>query len=152
MSSYWGIACLVATTQLGEITSMSAGEPALERYRWQNRALLVFAPDVDSTHYLRQQEMLSNAEPGLNERDVVVISVLKDMVSTRERPAAPISAEDLRDAHDVLPHDFRVVLIGKDGGVKLRRDEPIPAADLFALIDSMPMRKQEIGRRAGRVR
>jgi hypothetical protein len=93
--------------------------------------------------------MLLNAESGLNERDVVVISVLKDMVSTRERPAAPVSADDLRDAYDVLPHDFRVVLIGKDGGVKLRQDEPILAADLFALIDSMPMRKQEMRRPAG---
>jgi Domain of unknown function (DUF4174) len=93
--------------------------------------------------------MLLNAESGLNERDVVVISVLKDIVSTRERPAAPVSADDLRDAYDVLPHDFLVVLIGKDGGVKLRQDEPILAADLFALIDSMPMRKQEMGRRPG---
>jgi hypothetical protein len=98
-------------TQLGEITSMSAGGTALAPYRWENRVLLVFAPDVDSAHYLRQQEMLLNAESGLNERDVVVISVLKDVVSTRERLAAPVSADDLRDAYDVLPHDFLVVLI-----------------------------------------
>jgi hypothetical protein len=128
---------------------MSIGETALDGYRWQNRLLLVFAPDADSALYRRQQEMLLVAECGLNERDVVVISVLKDVVSTKERPAAPVSADDLRDAYDVLPHDFRVVLIGKDGGVKLRQDEPILAADLFALIDSMPMRKQEMRRPAG---
>jgi hypothetical protein len=128
---------------------MSIGETALDGYRWQNRLLLVFAPDADSALYRRQQEMLLVAECGLNERDVVVISVLKDVVSTKERPAAPVSADDLRDAYDVLPHDFRVVLIGKDGGVKLSQDEPILAADLFALIDSMPMRKQEMRRPAG---
>ena len=149
MRSYWGIACLVAMTQLGEITSMSAGEPALERYRWQNRALLVFAPDVDSTLYVRQQEMLLDVEAGLNERDVVVISVLGDVVEVERRPDAAASAVELRDSHDVLSGDFRVVLIGKDGGVKLRQDEPILAADLFALIDSMPMRRQEMGRRSG---
>jgi Domain of unknown function (DUF4174) len=43
---------------------MSAGETALAGYRWENRVLLVFAPDVDSTLYLRQQEMLLGAEPG----------------------------------------------------------------------------------------
>ena len=149
MCFYWGIACIVAMTQLGEITSMSVGETALAGYRWENRLLLVFAPDVDRTLYLRQQEMLSDAKPGLNERDVVIISVLKDIVSTKERLAAPVSADDLRDAYDVLPHEFRVVLIGKDGGVKLRQDAPILAADLFGLIDSMPMRQQEIGRRPG---
>ena len=128
---------------------MSAGETALAGYRWENRVLLVFAPDVNSTLYLRRQEMLLDAQPGLNERDIVVISVLKGTVSTKERLDAPVSADDLRDAYDVLPHDFRVVLIGRDGGVKLRQDEPILAADLFALIDSMPMRKQEMGRRPG---
>jgi Domain of unknown function (DUF4174) len=128
---------------------MSAGETALAGYRWENRVLLVFAPDVDSTLCLRQHEMLLDAKPGLNEHDVVVISVLKDIVSTKERPAAPVSADALRDAYDVLPHDFRVVLIGKDGGVKLRQDEPISMANLFALIDSMSMRKQEMGRRPG---
>ena len=114
---------------------MSAGETALAGYRWENRVLLVFAPDADSALYLRQQEMLLVAESGLNERDIVIIFVIQDIVSTKERPAAPVSAVDLRDAYDVLPHEFRVVLIGKDGGVKLRQEEPILAADLFALIE-----------------
>jgi Domain of unknown function (DUF4174) len=68
--------------------------------------------------------------------------------SEREAGGA-VAAVDLRDAYDVLPHDFRVVLIGRGGGVKLRQAEPILAADLFALIDSMPRRKQEMGRRPG---
>ena len=127
---------------------MSAGETALDGYRWQNRLLLVFAPDADSALYRRQQEMLLVAERGLNERDMVIICVIRDAVSTKGRPAAAVAAVDLRDAYGVLPQEFRVVLIGKDGGVKLRQEEPISAADLFALIDSMPMRKQEMGQRS----
>ena len=126
---------------------MSTGETALDGYRWQNRLLLVFAPDADSALYRRQQEMLLVAERGLNERDMVIIFVIRDAVSTKGRPAAPVAAVDLRDAYGVLPHEFRVVLIGKDGGVKLRQEEPISVADLFALIDSMPMRKQEMRKR-----
>ena len=110
--------------------------------------LLVFAPDADSALYRRQQEMLLVAERGLNERDMVIICVIRDAVSTKGRPAAAVAAVDLRDAYGVLPHEFRVVLIGKDGGVKLRQEEPISMADLFALIDSMPMRKQEMGQRS----
>ena len=135
MRSYRGIGCLVAMTQLGEITSMSAGETALAGYRWENRVLLVFAPDVDSTLYLRQQEMLLVAEPGLNERDIVVVSVLEDSVATTGGSAAGGSASDLRDAYDVLPHRFCVVLIGKDRGVKLRQEELVRSAELFALIE-----------------
>jgi hypothetical protein len=130
---------------------MSAGETALAGYRWKNRLLLVFAPDADSALCRRQQEMLLVVEHGLNERDIVVIFVIEDALSTKRKPTPNVSAVDLRDAYDVLPHEFRVVLIGKDGGVKLRQEEPILMADLFALIDSMPMRKQEMGRRSERI-
>jgi Domain of unknown function (DUF4174) len=130
---------------------MSAGETALAGSRWKNRLLLVFAPDADSALCRRQQEMLLVVEHGLNERDIVVIFVIEDALSTKRKPTPNVSAVDLRDAYDVLPHEFRVVLIGKDGGVKLRQEEPISMADLFALIDSMPMRKQEMGRRSERI-
>jgi len=39
-----------------------------------------------------------------------------------------------------------VVLIGKDGGEKLRSAQPITAERLFATIDAMPMRQSETGR------
>jgi hypothetical protein len=123
---------------------MSAEEAPLETYRWAKRVLLVFAPDADSALYQRQQEMLLVGEHGLNERDMVVILVITSAVSLKEKPAARVSAVELRDAYGVLPHEFQVVLIGKDGGVKLRQEEPISLADLCALIDSMPMRKQEM--------
>jgi hypothetical protein len=92
--------------------------------------------------------MLLVGEHGLNERDMVVILVITSAVSLKEKPAARVSAVELRDAYGVLPHEFQVVLIGKDGGVKLRQEEPISLADLFALIDSMPMRRQEMGQRS----
>ena len=123
MRSCWGIACIIAMIRLGEVTPMSAGETAFDGYRH-----------------------------GLNERDIVVIFVIEDAVSTKGRPAGPVSAVDLREVYGALPHEFRVVLVGKDGGVKLRQEEPISAADLFALIDSMPMRKQEMRQRSERVR
>ena len=134
--------------QLVEITLRSAGRTALEKYRWEHRLLLVFARDADSALYRRQQEMLLVAERGLNEREMIIIFVIRDAVSTKGRPAAPVAAVNLRDAYGVLPHEFRVVLLGKDGGVKLRQEEPISMADLFALIDSMPMRQREMGQRS----
>ena len=42
---------------------------------------------------------------------------------------------------------FEVLLIGKDGGVKLRRDKPVAAFEITALIDTMPMRQDEMRRR-----
>jgi putative N-acetylmannosamine-6-phosphate epimerase len=39
---------------------------------------------------------------------------------------------------------FEVILIGKDGGVKKRKTELMTTEELFAIIDSMPMRQSEM--------
>ena len=58
-------------------------------------------------------------------------------------------AEGLRRRFDVAPGSFAVILIGKDGGVKLRKTEPVKRQELYGLIDQMPMRIREA--RAARV-
>ena len=45
--------------------------------------------------------------------------------------------------------DFEVVLIGKDGGIKARTDNPNALEDLLALIDTMPMRRTEMQLKEG---
>ena len=42
------------------------------------------------------------------------------------------------------PGEFRAILVGKDGTVKLNRRSVVSDEDLFSLIDSMPMRRQEM--------
>ena len=42
---------------------------------------------------------------------------------------------------------FEVVLIGLDGGVKLRKESPLSKEDLYAIIDGMPMRRAELNRK-----
>ena len=41
-------------------------------------------------------------------------------------------------------NDFEVILIGLDGGIKLRQDQTLLKQDLFRIIDAMPMRRNEI--------
>jgi hypothetical protein len=41
-------------------------------------------------------------------------------------------------------HQNEIVLIGLDGGVKLRQNEFLGCEDLFAIIDGMPMRRREL--------
>jgi len=44
----------------------------------------------------------------------------------------------------VRPTDFTVILIGKDGGEKLRSHQPISLDTLRSTIDAMPMRQEEM--------
>ena len=57
-------------------------------------------------------------------------------------------AEAIRKKFDVPPGLFTVILVGKDGGVKLRQNPEVKLKDIFALIDAMPMRQQEMRQKA----
>ena len=54
------------------------------------------------------------------------------------------TAAALREKFDSPPGRFTVILVGKDGGVKLMRYTGTRLNDIFALIDAMPMRQEEI--------
>jgi hypothetical protein len=52
--------------------------------------------------------------------------------------------QQLRDAFDIGADDHVLLLVGKDGGVKARGPLTTPLADVFQLIDGMPMRQREM--------
>jgi len=80
-----------------------------------------------------QTACLAQRRQALDDRDVRVVTVTPKEAA-RDWPAA---------AGQPASDRFRVLLIGKDGGVKLRRDRPVDPAELESLIDTMPMRRQE---------
>jgi|GEM_PF-1327235 len=119
----------------------------LARYRWKSRVLIVFGPHAEDERFLTQMEELADRAKDLKSRDVVVLPVLargKAGVATRRDGAI------LRELFAAEPRHFRVVLIGKDGSVKLREEFPLDANRLFDVIDAMPMRQQEMKARRGR--
>lgn len=123
---------------------MSAAMTMFQAYQWQNRLLLVFAPDDDHEDLRRQHSMLVAARHVLDERQTVVITVTRESVSALGPAPANPPATDIRRAYGIGPQDFEVLLIGKDGGVKVRQGEPLPVADLTTRIDAMPMRWREM--------
>ena len=106
--------------------------------------VIILADSNDRSIASRQRRMLAGVRGGLIERDMVVVSVVGDRVRVDGRGTDRIGADDLRRAVDTSTAAFSVLLIGKDGGVKLRSAEPVGAERLFALIDTMPMRRQEM--------
>ena len=83
------------------------------------RILLIAAPSLNDDAYRTQAVLLLPALAGLNERDFVV----QIQFGTKS---------------------FSVVLIGKDGGEKLRRATPLSPEELFAIVDARPMRRAEM--------
>ena len=109
----------------------------LEEKKDHRRVLLLYGRD-DAQHYMiEQQEALSEERDGLAERDIDVIVLVASLVMEPDR-------QFLMHDYKLLPsEDFVGWLIGKDGGVKETYKKPISAQELFRVVDSMPMRKQE---------
>jgi hypothetical protein len=103
----------------------------LDAYRWKNRPVLLFAPSPDDPAYVEQRALFHAAAEGLLEREIVVL------IDTE-----PKEDGELRRRFDV--QGFEVLLVGKDGGVKLRKQKPIASEELRSEMDLMPMRRREI--------
>ena len=111
---------------------------------WQKRVLLIFAANQDGADYRQQQTLLKTVADGLIDRDMAVIRVFSDNHLVIDLQSYDQSVASFHQHFAVAPGEFRVILVGKDGTIKLDRDSAVSDDDLFSLIDSMPMRRQEI--------
>ncbi|NBB90320.1 MAG: DUF4174 domain-containing protein [Spirochaetes bacterium] len=150
----------LAFTYGGQAMAQHSSEGfSMDRFRWNNRPLVVFAPSVENDDYVEQLRRLEDAARELADRDMVVIHALDDTgpssavggrielfdtSSPRRETLSAGAVASLRDTYGVGEQEYAVLLIGKDGGVKLRSAEPVSTAALFSLIDSMPMRRREM--------
>ena len=124
--------------------AVAQGDFSLDRYQWQNRLIVLAAPSADDSRYAEQLRFLTGQERALNERDLIIIRLLSEGESRAgDTTLNRADAASLRKGLE-LPESFQFLLIGKDGGVKHRSDQPVSAADLYSQIDAMPMRQREM--------
>jgi hypothetical protein len=117
-------------------------------YLWKNRLLLIFSPSESYTDHRVQKGELEKQMAEVVDRDLIVFEIfVKGESRIGKSPIANPMAESLRSKFDVKPEDFAVLLIGKDGGEKLRSTEHIHVEEIFSLIDAMPMRQSEMRER-----
>ncbi|MEQ9300670.1 MAG: DUF4174 domain-containing protein [Cyclobacteriaceae bacterium] len=123
-------------------------EDLLREYRWKNRIVLIFSVDSSHKQSLTQLNELTSVWEDVEERDMLTFLVRKNRVTDQgDQLISAINAASLRNQFSIAEEEFAVLLIGKDGGVKLRSKEEVIATDLFGLIDGMPMRRGEIRRK-----
>jgi hypothetical protein len=115
----------------------------LDVFRWKARVLVVSAPSAADPRLATQIQWLHAREPGLRERDLVIVTLVGQKVEGRGH----LDARPLRSATQLPADRFGVALIGKDGSEALRQSEPIKMEELFQTIDAMPMRRDEMARR-----
>jgi hypothetical protein len=134
---------LYGATKIDETNSAYAPVESLAAFQWKNRVFILFA-DKDNARAARQENQLLADRSALDERDMVVLKVSVGKVRPLFGAADGLDGEAIRhDLEGPEAGEFAAFLLGKDGTVKLKVSEPITNGELFAIIDSMPMRAAE---------
>ena len=119
----------------------------LNVYRWKNRLLMVFSPSPDHSDYQSLLKEMQDRQNGLRDRDVLVFEIFEKGPSRLDNSPMPKDSVDfLRKKFSAGQGSFLVILIGKDGEEKMRRQK-VSLTEIFAVIDGMPMRQREMKER-----
>jgi len=117
----------------------------LDSLRWKNRVLVLFSPSESDASFQLQKQGLASSAGEVLDRDLMILEIVEQGQSgAGNQLLSEKSVQDIRKRLGAQRGSFQVLLIGKDGGVKFRSSEPVSMKDLFGLIDSMPMRRQEM--------
>ena len=102
----------------------------LNQYLWKNRIILTFAKDEDHPDLIKLK-----AEMKENNCEILNRDLLHFHFSNDGKIGNHTTTND---------QSFRILLIGKDGGIKYESNRSVSLIHLLELIDSMPMRQDEM--------
>jgi hypothetical protein len=142
----------MAASLAGPLPSAHAqfGTDPLAEDRRDKRLFILFSPSEADARLTAATGALASRRCSLADRDIVVAIVPGDGTGrVGERPLTRSESDALRARHGVGADAFAFVLVGKDGGEKLRTSGVPPLDEVFARIDGMPMRRAEITDRPG---
>ncbi len=121
-----------------------AGLTTLAALHNQARPLLIFARKPDDSQMGIQLRILDEHAAQARDRQIVPLALPYHSPAPSALQLSDTDAEAARRRFHVAPSDFVVILLGKDGGVKLRSSKPISMEKLDDTVDAMPMRKGEM--------
>lgn len=130
---------LTVVVSLITLTTHGADMNRLSDYQWENRLILVQAADENASEI----ETLRSARAGVDDRDIVwFVHTGPDVVSNQKALSSSLES-DVKALLEESRSNERVLLIGKDGGIK-SRESSLDLDAIFRRIDAMPMRVREM--------
>ena len=103
----------------------------LEEYIWKNRVIVTFSPNKTNTDRIQILNSIHKNLCEFNSRNIIHIDML---FNEKNHEIEKLS---------LSPSEFRLILIGKDGWIKLNTRKT-SLEEIFSLIDTMPMRQEEM--------
>jgi hypothetical protein len=119
---------------------------SLDDFQWKNRLLIIYSVNQKSTQLEGHLAKINQNKEGYKERDLKVIILINHKVeiwNSNENHNLQFN-KIIKELNIEETQPYQNLLIGKDGGVKLRSNSPISNEKLFRTIDAMPMRQREM--------
>jgi hypothetical protein len=124
----------------------AAAAAELDDFLWQRRPLLLFAPSESDPRLVETVRRIEASRCDFADRDMVLGLIVTEGTSTLDGQVVDTSqARRLLSEFGIRANTFSAVLIGKDGGEKLRINAVPNLSAIYAVIDGMPMRSAEMG-------
>lgn len=117
---------------------------SLKEYRWKNRIIILVDGENDTAKFQKQYEAITAEGSAFRDRDLILLLLKEDLVELSNDNESEIDGTQLRNELKIDPAFEGVILIGKDGGIKMREIFHVEPQTIFDLIDSMPMRQAEM--------
>ena len=121
------------------------GAQELRKYQWKNRIVLIISKDSLSKIYKAQIKEFESDRNGFENRKLLVYHVLPNTHKMIKKHNTRWQTNSgLYDTYNPHNENFKCILIGLDGGVKIEQNELLTKKELFSSIDGMPMRRSEL--------
>ena len=121
-----------------------AQSQVLSTNQWKNRVLLVMSENPNDPMVKQQISLFSQDSEEMKERKLLLLQVFPEFYLLGGDRALKRTSTEVYFDYKSGKKSFELILIGLDGDEKLRRTELMRPEDLYALIDSMPMRRSEM--------
>jgi hypothetical protein len=130
---------------IGILTCMNLMADEWNDWRDGRRVLLVRSDLPEDVRWKEQKTIVSAQAEGLAVRDVVVVEWTgeADFKVWPSGETVLVAALPQEIQAQLRSAAWRVLLIGRDGGIKSAWDKVVPPDEIFAKIDAMPMGRSE---------
>jgi len=129
--------------------SMETRSIKLSEFGWEKRIIVLYATDDENESYKTQISRVSESKKDFEDRNLITISIFKNSEngSINNEPIDKDSTQAIIDRFDLNEEKRNVaILVGYDGGEKERYELPVELENIYALIDTMPIRQMEMKR------
>ena len=110
----------------------------LDSLEWKNRVVIL----NEIKNQDKSLQLLKEQEAQIDDRDIIWFSIKDNLVLSNYK--GDLSSEFVSKIREKFSHlQNKVILIGKDGGIKSKSDY-LNLEDIFSEVDSMPMRLFEM--------